>query len=193
MCIKLTKLSVVWSLINVRAVFSKITLVYELLCESRDFGGQAVMRKVGHWPLCSAAAVASDLIAAPTNTPCCQLKASYTRGTPDRKQNQDLDLRYANFSSSFFFFLLLPLYHSFPALFSHFWSLMSPVLFSHSRFSTQFQLTFRPAPSEDDGLNGDSLRGFPQWVNDGTLTGRSAETRVGVSAGFAWGTRKTGR
>lgn len=76
---------------------------------------------------------------------------------------------------------------------------MSPVLFSHSttvvafRFSTQFQLTFRPAPSEDDGLNGDSLRGFPQWVDDGTLTGRSAETRVGVSAGFAWGTRKIGR
>lgn len=33
-------------------------------------------------PLCSAAAVASDLIAAPINTPCCQLKASYTRGTP---------------------------------------------------------------------------------------------------------------
>lgn len=33
-------------------------------------------------PLCSAAAVASDLIAAPINTPCCQLKASYMRGTP---------------------------------------------------------------------------------------------------------------
>lgn len=27
-------------------------------------------------PLCSAAAVASDLMAAPTNTPCCQLRAS---------------------------------------------------------------------------------------------------------------------
>lgn len=35
-----------------------------------------------HSPLCSAAAVASDLIAAPTNTPCCQSNASYTRGTP---------------------------------------------------------------------------------------------------------------
>lgn len=33
-------------------------------------------------PLCSAAAVASDLIVAPINTPCCQLRASYTRGTP---------------------------------------------------------------------------------------------------------------
>lgn len=32
--------------------------------------------------LCSAAAVASDLIAAPTKTPCFQLRASYTRGTP---------------------------------------------------------------------------------------------------------------
>lgn len=40
-----------------------------------------------HWPLCSAAAVASDLIAAPTNTPCCQLKASYTRGTPEENQS----------------------------------------------------------------------------------------------------------
>ena len=40
-------------------------------------------------PLCSAAAVASDLIEAPTKTPCCQLNASYTRGTPNQKQNKD--------------------------------------------------------------------------------------------------------
>ena len=32
--------------------------------------------------LCSAAAVASDLMLDATNTPCCQLKASYTRGIP---------------------------------------------------------------------------------------------------------------
>lgn len=36
-------------------------------------------------PLCSAAAVDSDLMAAPTNTPCRQLNDSYTRGTPVRK------------------------------------------------------------------------------------------------------------
>ena len=33
-------------------------------------------------PLCSAAAVASERMALPTNTPWRQLKASYTRGTP---------------------------------------------------------------------------------------------------------------
>ena len=33
-------------------------------------------------PLNSAAAVVSDLSAAPVMTPCCQLNASYTRGTP---------------------------------------------------------------------------------------------------------------
>ena len=34
------------------------------------------------FPACSAAAVASDLIPAPTKTPCSQSFASYTRGTP---------------------------------------------------------------------------------------------------------------
>ncbi|TNN37771.1 hypothetical protein EYF80_052058 [Liparis tanakae] len=51
-------------------------------------------------------------------------------------------------------------------------------------------LTFWPAPSEDDGLDGDSLRGFPQGVDDGTLPSRSAETRVRMSAGFAWKERE---
>lgn len=36
----------------------------------------------GHSPLCSAAAVDSERMALPTNTPWRQLKASYTRGTP---------------------------------------------------------------------------------------------------------------
>ena len=35
-----------------------------------------------HFVLCSAAAVASDLSVAPKKTPCCQLNASQTRGTP---------------------------------------------------------------------------------------------------------------
>lgn len=59
--------------------------------EQRGRREQALQRKLlviqigrldSDLPLCSAAAVASDLIAAPINTPCCQLKASYTRGTP---------------------------------------------------------------------------------------------------------------
>lgn len=32
--------------------------------------------------------MASDLMAAPTNTPCCQLKASYTSGTPEIAEPQ---------------------------------------------------------------------------------------------------------
>ena len=34
-------------------------------------------------PLCSAAAVDSDLTEAPIKVPCLQLNASYTRGTPE--------------------------------------------------------------------------------------------------------------
>lgn len=36
--------------------------------------------------MCSAAAVASDFMEAPTKTPCCQLRASYTSGTPSGRR-----------------------------------------------------------------------------------------------------------
>lgn len=39
-------------------------------------------------PLCSAAAVDSERMALPTNTPWRQLKASYTRGTPRTPGNR---------------------------------------------------------------------------------------------------------
>lgn len=39
-------------------------------------------------PLCSAAAVDSERMALPTNTPWRQLKASYTRGTPRTPVNR---------------------------------------------------------------------------------------------------------
>lgn len=42
----------------------------------------------GHPPLCSAAAVDSERMALPTNTPWRQLKASYTRGTPRTQGNR---------------------------------------------------------------------------------------------------------
>lgn len=51
-------------------------------------------------------------------------------------------------------------------------------------------LTFWPAASKYDGLNGDSLWRFPLRVDDGTLAGRRAETRVGMSARFSFTQRK---
>lgn len=36
--------------------------------------------------------------------------------------------------------------------------------------------------SEDDGFDGNSLWAFPVWMDDGTLSGRSSETRVGMSS-----------
>lgn len=56
-----------------------------------------------------------------------------------------------------------------------------------------FLLTFWSAASKNDGLDGDSLWGFPLWVDDGALAGRSAEAGVGMSAGFAWGGRRDGK
>lgn len=56
--------------------------------------------KAGHSPLCSAAAVASDLMAAPTNTPCCQLKASYMRGTPEIRQTHKSGFNFHTLSFS---------------------------------------------------------------------------------------------
>lgn len=52
------------------------------------------------------------------------------------------------------------------------------------RLAPGSRLTFRPAPSEDDGLDGDSFWGLPQRVEDGTLVSWTAKARVGVSAGF---------
>lgn len=47
-------------------------------------------------------------------------------------------------------------------------------------------LTSRPAPSEDDALDGHTLRSLPGRVDDGALAGGGAEPRVGVSARFPY-------
>ena len=51
-------------------------------------------------------------------------------------------------------------------------------------------LTLGPAAPEDDGLDGDALRGLPLGVDDGTLVGRGAEAGVWVSTGLPWRRKK---
>lgn len=40
--------------------------------------------------------------------------------------------------------------------------------------------TFWPPAAKDDGVNGDALLTLPQGIDDGTLSRRSAEARIGV-------------
>lgn len=51
-------------------------------------------------PACSAAAVASDLTQAATITPCSQLKASNTNGTPEKQSHPKLQVRGVVFFNS---------------------------------------------------------------------------------------------
>lgn len=75
-----------------------------------------------------------------------------------------------------------------PDLLSKCHHISTPVSNSASNSVASFSvlLTFRPAPAKDDCLDGDSLGGFPQRVDDWALISRSAETRVGMSTGFTW-------
>lgn len=63
----------------------KIALFYSWILNKVDCFFYVTYQKTrGILPLCSAAAVASERMAAPTMTPCDQLNASYTNGTPER-------------------------------------------------------------------------------------------------------------